>query len=76
MKTLSCYCVHVVDGPMYCIPPSNPDGVPYNTIIDKNGMDDEGHAQILSSISALFYFSFSQASVTQQSIIFQNMFNR
>ena len=33
----------------------------YNTIIDKNGMDAEGHAQILWSISALFYFSFSQA---------------
>ena len=27
----------------------------------KNGMDAEGHAQILWSISALFYFSFSQA---------------
>ena len=47
--------------PCNCIPPSNPDGVPYNTIIDKNGMDAEGHAQILWSISALSYFSFSQA---------------
>ena len=53
------YCVHVLDAPLH--PPSNPDGVPYNTIIDKNGMDDEGHAQILWSISALFYFSFSLA---------------